>query len=125
MAVRRRRPLIPPPHPRRNRYIPMVRPHAGGSSHLESYDVGSGLPQGVGGGAERLDDNSLRTGRSVEDKCFHGAVGFLPALTSYALFRLAFATAAHLKCLTLPDTFNRRTLLQKVPDHPLTGSRCL
>ena len=46
-------------------------------------------------------------------------------LTSYALFRLAFATAAHLKCLTLPDTFTRRTILQKVPDHPLTGSRCL
>lgn len=46
---------------------------------VDPFDVGSGLPQGVGGGAERLDDNSLRTGRSVEDKCFHGAVGFLPA----------------------------------------------
>ena len=39
-------------------------------------------------------------------------------LTSYAQLRLAFATAAHLKCLTLPDTFTRRTILQKVPDHP-------
>ena len=46
-------------------------------------------------------------------------------LTSYALFRLAFAAAPSLKLLTLPDTFTRRTILQKVPDHPLTGSRCL
>ena len=46
-------------------------------------------------------------------------------LTSYALFRLALATASHLKCLTLPVTFTRRTILQKVPDHPLMGSRCL
>ena len=46
-------------------------------------------------------------------------------LTSYALFRLALAAASHLKCLTLPDTFTRRTILQKVPDHPLTGFRCL
>ena len=33
-------------------------------------------------------------------------------LTSYALFRLAFATAPDLKSLTLPDTFTRRTILQ-------------
>ena len=46
-------------------------------------------------------------------------------LTSYALLRLALATASHLKCLTLPDTFTRRTILQKVPDHSLTSSRCL
>ena len=46
-------------------------------------------------------------------------------LTLHALFRLALATASHLKCLTLPDTFTRRTILQKVPDHPLTGFRCL
>ena len=39
-------------------------------------------------------------------------------LTLCAQLRLAFATAAHLKCLTLPDTFTRRTILQKVPDHP-------
>ena len=45
--------------------------------------------------------------------------------TSHALFRLAFAAAPHLKCLTLLDTFTRRTILQKVPDHPLMGSRCL
>ena len=47
--------------------------------NIDPFDVGSGLPQGVGSGAERLDDNSLRMGRSVEDKCFHGAAGFLPA----------------------------------------------
>ena len=46
-------------------------------------------------------------------------------LTSLALLRLAFASAPDLKSLTLPDTFTRRTILQKVPDHPLTGSRCL
>ena len=46
-------------------------------------------------------------------------------LTSYALLRLALATASDLKSLTLPVTFTRRTILQKVPDHPLTGSRCL
>ena len=46
-------------------------------------------------------------------------------LTSFALFRLAFATAPHLKCLTLPVTHTRRTILQKVPDHPLTGFRRL
>ena len=46
-------------------------------------------------------------------------------LTSYALFRLALAAASDLKSLTLPVTFTRRTILQKVPDHPLMGSRCL
>ena len=46
-------------------------------------------------------------------------------LTSYALLRLALAAASDLKSLTLPVTFTRRTILQKVPDHPLTGSRCL
>lgn len=46
-------------------------------------------------------------------------------LTSCALFRLGFPAAPSLKDLTLPVTFTRRTILQKVPDHPLTGSRCL
>ena len=46
-------------------------------------------------------------------------------LTSYALFRLALATASHLKCLTLLVAFTRRTILQKVPDRPLTVFRCL
>ena len=46
-------------------------------------------------------------------------------LTSYALFRLALAAAPDLKSLTLPVTFTRRTILQKVPDRPLTDFRCL
>ncbi len=46
-------------------------------------------------------------------------------LTSYALFRLAFAAASHPKCLTLPVTFTRRTILQKVPDRSLMNFRCL
>ena len=45
--------------------------------------------------------------------------------TSCALFRLALAAAAHLKCLTSLVTHTRRTILQKVPDHTLTCSRCL
>ena len=46
-------------------------------------------------------------------------------LTSYALLRLAFAAAPHLKWLTLLVTLTRRTILQKVPDRPLTDFRCL
>ena len=46
-------------------------------------------------------------------------------LTSYALFRLALAAAPDQKSLTSPVTFTRRTILQKVPDHSLTSSRCL
>ena len=43
----------------------------------------------------------------------------------FALFRLALASAPCLKHLTLPHTITRRTILQKVPDHTLTCSRCL
>ena len=46
-------------------------------------------------------------------------------LTSYALFRLALAAAPCLKHLTSLHTYARRTVLQKVPYHPLTGSMCL
>ena len=46
-------------------------------------------------------------------------------LTSCALFRLALASAPCLKHLTLPHTITRRTILQKVPHHPLTGFECL
>ncbi len=35
-----------------------------------------------------------------------------------ALFRLAFATAAHLKCLTLPVKVTRRLIMQKARRHP-------
>ena len=46
-------------------------------------------------------------------------------LTSYALFRLGFPSASDLKSLTLLVTYARRTVLQKVPYHTLTCSRCL
>ena len=46
-------------------------------------------------------------------------------LTSYALLRLAFASAPCLKHLTLLVTFTRRTILQKVPHHTLTCFVCL
>ena len=42
-----------------------------------------------------------------------------------ALLRLAFASAANLKFLTLLVTFTRRTILQKVPYHTLMCSMCL
>ncbi len=42
-----------------------------------------------------------------------------------ALFKLAFASAPDLKSLTLLHTIARRTVLQKVPYHALTRSRCL
>ena len=41
--------------------------------------------------------------------------GFGSTPTDYfALFRLGFPTAPHLKCLTLPVSVTRRTVLQKV-----------
>ena len=54
----------------------------------------------------------------------HPVSGLIPA-TSYALFRLGLPSAPDLKSLTLPATYTRRTVLQKVPDHTLTCSRCL
>ena len=54
----------------------------------------------------------------------HPVSGLLP-LTSYALFRLALATPPVLNTLSLPVTITRRTILQKVPHHPLTGFECL
>ena len=45
--------------------------------------------------------------------------GFASTTTDYsALFRLAFATAAHLKCLTLPVKVTRRLIMQKARRHP-------
>ena len=44
--------------------------------------------------------------------------GFASTTTDYgALFRLAFATAAHLKCLTLPVKVTRRLIMQKARRH--------
>ena len=45
--------------------------------------------------------------------------GFASTTTNYiALFRLAFATAPHLKCLTLLATVTRRLIMQKARRHP-------
>ena len=40
------------------------------------------------------------------------------ALDLCALFRLAFASAAHQRCLTLPMTVSRRIIMQKARRHP-------
>ena len=45
--------------------------------------------------------------------------------TSYALFRLAFASPPVLNTLSLLVTITRRTVLQKVRHHTLTCSDCL
>ncbi len=37
----------------------------------------------------------------------------------FALLRLAFATATHLKCLTLPQTVTRRLIMRKARGHSL------
>ncbi len=45
--------------------------------------------------------------------------GFASATTNYgALFRLAFAAAAHLRCLTLLVKATRRLIMQKARRHP-------
>ena len=45
--------------------------------------------------------------------------GFASTTTDYgALFRLAFAAAAHLRCLTLPVKVTRRLIMQKARRHP-------
>jgi hypothetical protein len=41
----------------------------------------------------------------------------------FALLRLAFATATHLKCLTLPQTVTRRLIMQKARGHTLNPRR--
>ena len=46
--------------------------------------------------------------------------GFASTTTNYgALFRLAFATDPHLKCLTLLVKVTRRLIMQKARRHPL------
>ena len=40
-----------------------------------------------------------------------------------ALFRLAFASAAHQRCLTLPVTVSRRIIMQKARHHPARKPR--
>ena len=47
------------------------------------------------------------------------SLGFASTPTDYgALLRLAFASAAHLKCLTLPVRVTRRIIMQKARRHP-------
>ena len=46
--------------------------------------------------------------------------GFASTTTNYgALFRLAFATDPHLKCLTLLVKVTRRLIMQKARRHPI------
>ena len=54
----------------------------------------------------------------------HPVSGLLPP-TSCALFTLGFPTPSVLNTLSLLITITRRTILQKVPHHPLTGFECL
>ena len=54
----------------------------------------------------------------------HMVSGLWP-LTSYALFRLGFPTPPTLNVLSSLVTITRRTVLQKVRYHPLTGCNCL
>ena len=54
----------------------------------------------------------------------HMVSGLWP-LTSYALFRLGFPTPPTLNVLSSLVTITRRTVLQKVRHHPLTGCDCL
>ena len=42
---------------------------------------------------------------------------------SIALFRLAFATDPHLKCLSLPETLTRRLIMQKARRHLVSMTR--
>ena len=52
--------------------------------------------------------------------------GFASTITdSCALLRLAFASAAYLKYLTLPATVTRRLIMQKARRHPTNGLRPL
>ena len=46
-------------------------------------------------------------------------------LTSFALLTLGFPSPPVLNTLSLPVTITRRTVLQKVRHHPLTGYVCL
>ncbi len=51
--------------------------------------------------------------------------GFASTATNcIALFRLAFATDPHLKCLTLLETVTRRLIMQKARRHPRAPTAC-
>ena len=54
------------------------------------------------------------------------SLGFASTPTDYgALLRLAFASAAHLKCLTLPVRVTRRIIMQKARRHSIAELRPL
>ena len=62
------------------------------------------------------------TGHATCSWVDHGVSGHMPA-TSIAILRLAFATAPLLNSLALPQTYTRRSIMQKVRRHtfPLLG----
>ena len=66
------------------------------------------------------------TGHATCSWVDHGVSGHMPAtsgLASDAILRLAFATAPLLNSLALPQTYTRRSIMQKVRRHtfPLLG----
>ena len=67
----------------------------------------------------------LVTAGATEDVSQESSGNTLTEEEANALFKLAFASAPDLKSLTLLHTIARRTVLQKVPYHALTRSRCL
>ena len=51
--------------------------------------------------------------------------GFGPMATDYRALNTRFRSASGTQYLKLPVTITRRTVLQKVRHHPLTGYDCL
>ena len=51
--------------------------------------------------------------------------GFGSMATDYRAFNTRFRSASGTQYLKLPVTITRRTVLQKVRHHPLTGCDCL
>ena len=62
------------------------------------------------------------TGHATCSWVDHGVSGHMPA-TSIAILRLAFATAPLLNSLALPQTYTRRSIMQKVRRHPFVLRR--
>ena len=66
------------------------------------------------------------TGHATCSWVDHGVSGHMPAtsgLASDAILRLAFATAPLLNSLALPQTYTRRSIMQKVRRHPFVLRR--
>ncbi len=62
------------------------------------------------------------TGHATCSWVDHGVSGHMPA-TLIAILRLAFATAPLLNSLALPQTYTRRSIMQKVRRHPFVLRR--